>query len=703
MTRWIPGDAGAELKGSYYTNYDYKPDQKTPSLISYPDGGGLGADNVSFSYTSQGLPLRMYNAAGSTFVNDVEYNQFGDQTVLDLGSKHDMPITNLYEDGTRRLSRSAAGKGEHVVSDHVYTYDPTGNVLKDHNLVDGGDAQCFDYDGHRRITEAWTPANADCTQAPSTLGLGGVAPYWQSWTYTPTGLRKTQVDHSSAGNTTSTFTYNTDQPHTLAGVTQTGAGAAAPKSYTYDARGNTTVRPGQSLTWNAQGKLAKLSGTEGDTEYVYDADGSLLLRRNPTETTLFLGELELTLNKATRKVQGKRQYSFHGQIIGVRSDNGTPTADFSWLITDYHGTSQVAVDSATLQATKRYAKPFGDPRGTEPTAWPDDHGFLNKPEDKVTGLTTIGAREYDPTIGRFISLDPLLDPNDPQQMLGYTYANDNPTSGSDPTGLINADDGDGGGGYTDDDVDVLYPSGGPNDNPNPRGPNGGYGGGNDDGGSNHPKQKKRWHERVAHNVTDAVDHARQWAEEHASTTGFFGSHDLFSASVALPEACNCRPWEQYGGGGGGAGGGRAGGGSRWGGIGDFFGRIFRGTGGSTSNGVAPPAPALPPVVEIPSGSSGGPTAYKRIPPSLLQQWNIGKNGNPKLPTPLCSYCRTNPATGLDHVIPRVKGGNLNPENITPACTACNSSKGARLAPVNPPKNYLGEWPPPWWPSWMRPK
>ncbi|WP_405056243.1 RHS repeat-associated core domain-containing protein [Kribbella sp. NBC_01505] len=511
ITTRIPSVEGAEgLKGSYYTNYDYKPDEKTPKLISFPDGGGLGADNVSFDYTPLGLPKRMYNAAGATYVNNAEYSQFGDQTLLDLGSKHDMGISNFYEDDTRRLSRSISGK-EEVFSDHVYTYDATGNVLKDHNLVDGGDAQCFNYDGNRRITQAWTPANADCTQAPSNLGLGGPAPYWQSWTYTPIGLRKTQTDHSTAGDTTSTFNYNTDQPHTLANVTQTGAPT---KTYDYDARGNTTVRPGQSLTWNAQGKLAKLSSTEGDTTYVYDADGSLLVRSNPGEATLFLGELELTLDKATKKVQGKRQYAFNGQTIAIRSDNGTPTSDISWLVTDYHGTSQVAVEAATLKPTKRYAKPFGDPRGSQ-VAWPDDHNFLNKPEDKATGLTTVGAREYDPTIGRFISLDPLLDPNDPQQMLGYTYANDNPVSGSDPTGLMNADDGDGGGGYTDDDVDVIYPSGGANDNPNPRGPNGGYG----DGGTNHPKQKKHWYDRVADNVTNAVDHAGDWAKEHASVVG----------------------------------------------------------------------------------------------------------------------------------------------------------------------------------------
>ncbi|WP_406075719.1 HNH endonuclease [Micromonospora sp. NBC_01638] len=56
---------------------------------------------------------------------------------------------------------------------------------------------------------------------------------------------------------------------------------------------------------------------------------------------------------------------------------------------------------------------------------------------------------------------------------------------------------------------------------------------------------------------------------------------------------------------------------------------------------------------------------------------------------------------MDHVQPRSRNGDLTDANTTPACTACNSSKGARVAPVNPPANYTGPWPPPWWPSGMR--
>ncbi|MFD5137627.1 DddA-like double-stranded DNA deaminase toxin [Streptomyces sp. NPDC058378] len=50
-------------------------------------------------------------------------------------------------------------------------------------------------------------------------------------------------------------------------------------------------------------------------------------------------------------------------------------------------------------------------------------------------MTHLGAREYDPGIGRFISVDPIMDLADPQQINGYTYANNAPATLSDPTGL----------------------------------------------------------------------------------------------------------------------------------------------------------------------------------------------------------------------------------------------------------------------------
>ncbi len=89
--------------------------------------------------------------------------------------------------------------------------------------------------------------------------------------------------------------------------------------------------------------------------------------------------------------------------------------------------------TTTGEVTQRRTDPYGNPRGTSPT-WPGDHGFLNKPVD-ATGLVQVGARYYDPELGRLISVDPVMDLTDPQQWAAYSYANNNPVTYSDPTGL----------------------------------------------------------------------------------------------------------------------------------------------------------------------------------------------------------------------------------------------------------------------------
>ncbi|GID93187.1 hypothetical protein Adi01nite_25990 [Amorphoplanes digitatis] len=102
-----------------------------------------------------------------------------------------------------------------------------------------------------------------------------------------------------------------------------------------------------------------------------------------------------------------------------------------------------------------------------------------------------------------------------------------------------------------------------------------------------------------------------------------------------------------------------------------------------------------PFYEIPAGSAGGNGAGKRITGGMLRDYNIGVHADRSLPTPVCSYCRTNSATSLDHVTARVRGGDLTDPNITPACTFCNSSKGPRDAPVNLPPNAPDPFVPPW--------
>jgi RHS repeat-associated protein len=163
------------------------------------------------------------------------------------------------------------------------------------------------------------------------------------------------------------------------------------------------------------------------TTYVYDADGNRLLRHDSSGATLYLPGMELRFTASSGAVTTTRYYSHAGRTTAVRTGAGV-----TWLFLDHQRTQELAVAAADQSAVRRSQTPFGTPRGTAP-AWPDDKGFVGGTTDP-TGLTHLGAREYDPAIGRFVSVDPEIDRSDPQQLEGYAYADNSPVTMSDSDG-----------------------------------------------------------------------------------------------------------------------------------------------------------------------------------------------------------------------------------------------------------------------------
>ena len=101
---------------------------------------------------------------------------------------------------------------------------------------------------------------------------------------------------------------------------------------------------------------------------------------------------------------------------------------------DPHGTAELSIDGTTQALAQRRFTPFGQFRGSPTGIWPNDKGFVGGTIDP-SGLTSLGARQYDPDTGRFISVDPIFDLSDPQSWNGYAYSDDNPATLSDPSGL----------------------------------------------------------------------------------------------------------------------------------------------------------------------------------------------------------------------------------------------------------------------------
>ena len=408
---------------------------------------GLPGGELQFDYDLLGNPTQ------GPGVTNVNYSPYGDVQQRTLGSDPNQVFdTRTYEVGTHRLMThkvDLAGTTPAEILDQRYGYDDAGNITSLNDVAPGDadessadtDKQCFSYDYLRRLKDSWSSSTTTC-EAPTDTTLGSVAPYWDSYSYDKSGNRTSWVAKSKPGSTVETTTHNYDvpagtapRPHATTKDAATGDGAYT-ESFGYDANGSMTTRSksendGQTITWDAEGRQASVTdkATDKKTEYLYDADGNRLIERDETtgSTTLYAGGTEHVLKNGI--VTATRTLDLAGEPALTQTAIGD-----MFVIGDAQSTGLLQIDEGTLEYTKRRFTPFGDTR-EEGTGWGGGRGFLNKPADP-TGTTHLGAREYDPGLGRFLSVDPILDPMDPQQANGYAYASNSPITLADPDGLF---------------------------------------------------------------------------------------------------------------------------------------------------------------------------------------------------------------------------------------------------------------------------
>lgn len=108
-------------------------------------------------------------------------------------------------------------------------------------------------------------------------------------------------------------------------------------------------------------------------------------------------------------------------------------------ITFFHneivGSPAVATDVNGFQVWKETYRPYGDQLIDSAAADNNEIWYAGKPFDDSTGLSYMGARYYDPTLGRFMAVDPVSFNFDNLHSFNrYAYANNNPYMYVDPDG-----------------------------------------------------------------------------------------------------------------------------------------------------------------------------------------------------------------------------------------------------------------------------
>ena len=112
-----------------------------------------------------------------------------------------------------------------------------------------------------------------------------------------------------------------------------------------------------------------------------------------------------------------------------------PAQTVTYFHNDISGTPVLATDANGNVVWKENYRPFGGRLNNTPAQVGNAIGFAGKPFDETTGLSYMGARYYDPGLGRFMGVDAApADPGSVHSINRYAYANNNPYKYVDPDG-----------------------------------------------------------------------------------------------------------------------------------------------------------------------------------------------------------------------------------------------------------------------------
>jgi RHS repeat-associated protein len=354
----------------------------------------------------------------------------------------------------------------------AYSYDDAGRITRRTDASGTCSAQAYEA-GTGRVDYRKVFPNTSCTGSYlARFDLG----YDASSNVTS---RIQYVSGNASGSDTTPFAYTYDGADRL--LTATGPGSFS-RTYAYDGGGNrTSVRVGTgspvTTTYDSTGLPA--SSSDGTT-YTHDALGNLtLINRSGTKNdryftysswsaltksaksasgsdiTYALDALDRVLTRTEGSTTASYTYEGAGEtlakaVVGASTTTyahtpGGPLAQKSgtttrYYIEDLHGDLVAWSDTAaTLKGTAAY-DPFGQVLSTtgEMATIPSQGSFRFQGDltDLTTGQVEMGARYYEPVLGRFSSRDRLFgEPASPLSLNQYVYGMGNPVTFSDPSGL----------------------------------------------------------------------------------------------------------------------------------------------------------------------------------------------------------------------------------------------------------------------------
>jgi RHS repeat-associated protein len=393
-------------RGTDVFSYQYDPASNLTQR-KYP-----GNTTTDYAYDDDG---RLSTAVSGGATTSYTYDAAGNLTKVTLPSTNGY-IRNLVYDRAGRLTEVTNVKGANTLSKFIASLDPVGNPTQ---VVTSTETITYTYDPLDRVTRAcYSPT---CT--------GGSLPFI-SYTYDPVGNRKTEVRSTGTTN----YSYNiSDQ------LTQR-SGPSGTVNYSYDPNGNETAAGSRAFAYDLENRLASTTSGNTTITYTYDGQGKRLKASSGNQAsakTNFLWDPNAPLPLLALERDGNnallRRYIHGADLISMTTGGST----YYYHPDGLGSIANLTSSSGATQWTYTY-EPFGAARTTTKNntqAPSNPFQFTGQYLDSATGLYHLRARQYDPSTGRFLTLDPLAPTLTDPYVAAYVYVNNRPTISVDPSGM----------------------------------------------------------------------------------------------------------------------------------------------------------------------------------------------------------------------------------------------------------------------------
>ncbi len=398
-----------------------------------------GTDTLTFEYDTLNRPTAV-KRAGVT-ISGATYNPDGTLAT----SIQPAGTASFTYDGMLRLATAAMPAL--FSGSATFTWRPDG--LLGARAWPAGTNETFTYDAAKRPSQLLVKTAGNTTLAtisttfdrvgnlttesqviPGISGLAGNS----TLTFTNDPLRRT-TGYTISGGATVTYTYNANSNRLSAGTTtftyntadqlinQTVAGVT--RTFAYDAAGNQTSSPvspttNSSFTYDALNQpLSVAVPSQPTVTYTYDALGRRASRTaaGATETYGYVGELIARIDRGGGNVTDS--------AIDAMGDR--LTVGSAWTLPNVRGDVAGLLNSSQTAVSDAYRyDPFGVTLNTAGSSL-NPYRFQGRLLESTSGQYDFGARQYDPAIAAFTSLDTVMgQAQNPLSLNRYLYAHANP-------------------------------------------------------------------------------------------------------------------------------------------------------------------------------------------------------------------------------------------------------------------------------------